>query len=188
MKGNSVNSDKKGALITTCRKDYFSVFMLPVNIFLLVLIAYQIIVSILKRFPSPRGMYLLILILLVAESGVYLSLRLFIFPEAIATTFKVYENGFIPTERTWKEWLFRKDTFVPFDDVVGVDVIYRTKYSDRKPSELKLDPKYVDHVKIHTKEGKRISVMQYPHIDEKTMKRFLEILKEKGLIRTKEVQ
>ena len=102
---------------------------------------------------------------------------------AIATSFKVYENGFIPTERTWKEWLFRKDTFVPFDDVVGVDVIYRTKYSDRKPSELKLDPKYVDHVKIHTKEGKRISVMQDPHIDEKTMKRFLEILKEKGLIK-----
>ena len=177
MKGNSVNSDKKGALITTCRKDYHPVFMLPFLVIAFCMGVYLLLYSLLNR------IYLLILILLVAESGVYLSLRLFIFPEAIATTFKVYENGFIPTERTWKEWLFRKDTFVPFDEVVGVDVIYRTEYSDRKPSELKLDPKYVDHVKIHTKEGKRISVMQYPHIDEKTMKRFLEILKEKGLIK-----
>ncbi|RLF68382.1 MAG: hypothetical protein DRN40_07650 [Thermoplasmata archaeon] len=184
MKGNSVNSDKKGALITTCRKDYFSVFMLPVNIFLLVLIAYQIIVSILKRFPSPRGMYLLILILLVAESGVYLSLRLFIFPMAIATSFKIYKNGFIPAERTLGERIKRKDIYIPFDEIEIVDVIYHERYLDRDTEELPLDPEYIRKMIIHLKDGNTRTVELFWD-DNKCGKKLLEILEKKGVIRKK---
>ena len=178
MKGNSVNSDKKGALITTCRKDYHPVFMLPFLVIAFCMGVYLLLYSLLNR------IYLLILILLVAESGVYLSLRLFIFPMAIATSFKVYENGFIPAERTLGERIKRKDIYIPFDEIEIVDVIYHERYLDRDTEELPLDPEYIRKMIIHLKDGNTRTVELFWD-DNKCGKKLLEILEKKGVIRKK---
>ena len=121
----------------------------------------------------------LLLILLLAFSILwYIAI-----PTAIMRPFQIYEKGIVPADRSLKEWITRKDTFIPFEEIEKVEAVYREKYRDRDPSELRLDPEYVEYVKLTLKDGTTRIISHFWYgIDEECMKELLKVLKKKQLI------
>ena len=124
------------------------------------------------------SLVLLLIILLAFSILWYIAI-----PTAIMRPFQIYEKGIVPADRSLKEWITRKDTFIPFEEIEKVEVVYREKYRDRDPSELRLDPEYVEYVKLTLKDGTTRIISHFWYgIDEECMKELLKVLKKKQLI------
>ena len=121
----------------------------------------------------------LLLILLLAFSILwYIAI-----PTAIMRPTQIYEKGIVPADRSLKEWITRKDTFIPFEEIEKVEVVYREKYRDRDPSELRLDSECVGYIKLTLKDGVTRTISRFWYgIDEECMKELLKVLKKKQLI------
>jgi len=124
------------------------------------------------------SLVLLLIILLAFSILWYIAI-----PTAIMRPFQIYEKGIVPADRSLKEWITRKDTFIPFEEIEKVEAVYREKYRDRNPSELRLDPEYVEYVKLTLKDGTTRIISHFWYgIDEECMKELLKVLKKKQLI------
>ena len=180
-----MKGDNKGALIYTIdkssfeyayKKRYFPI--LSIALVVLVIIGFYEVVSLFisKRYRASFVFFILTLIM-------YAILRYFAIPFSIIRPFQIYEKGIVPAERSLKEWITRKDTFIPFEEIEKVEVVYREKYRDRDPSELRLDPEYVEYVKLTLKDGTTRIISHFWYgIDEECMKELLKVLKKKQLI------
>ena len=138
----------RGVLIIECKKNIIEVINLIVATILFVF-GGPILFAILILSKNYVALFMPFLI----GFAFYIGIRYSLFPLGIARTFEIHENGFVSAERTLREWIKRKDTFISFDEIEIVDVIYKKEYLDRDPYELPLDPEYIRKLIIHIKTG-----------------------------------
>jgi len=175
VKNRIIEGNDRGELIYTADKEGGLYVLLVVSVVALLLGIYIIVISTMssRYLVSVRVLIVVILICVAVRYIVTLSMM---------GPFRIYEKGFTPAQRTWKEWLFRRDAFIPYDEIVEVEIVYKKNSSQGNFMEPSLEPRNIRCEKIHTKNG-NVRSINFFWFDEEAERKFLEILKKKGILK-----